>query len=263
MSSTINSLFDVAGKSVVITGATGALGEAVARAMASAGARLTLAAGGSARLDEVAAAARACGAEVVTIAARPDDEKKAEAIINAAVQAYGAVDVLIVASGTNNVSPITDFPQDCWQAVMDANVLGSWLMCRAAGRQMIAQGGGGKVVLVSSTRGKLGHAAGYTAYCPSKHAIDGLARSLACEWGQHGINVNAIAPTVFRSALTAWMFEDDPKGKEAREGMLKRIPLGRLGEPDDLVGAVLYLASRASDFCTGQILYVDGGYTAG
>jgi NAD(P)-dependent dehydrogenase (short-subunit alcohol dehydrogenase family) len=263
MSSTINNLFDVAGKSVVITGATGALGEAVALAMANAGARLTLAAGGAARLDEVAAAARACGAEVATLAARPDDEAKAEAIINAAVQAYGGVDVLVVASGTNNVSPITDFPQDRWQAVMDANVLGSWLMCRAAGRQMIAQGGGGKVVLVSSTRGKLGHAAGYTAYCPSKHAIDGLARSLACEWGQHGINVNAIAPTVFRSALTAWMFEDDPKGKEAREGMLKRIPLGRLGEPDDLVGAVLYLASRASDFCTGQILYVDGGYTAG
>ena len=128
---------------------------------------------------------------------------------------------------------------------------------------MLKQGTGGKIVLVSSTRGKLGHAAGYSAYCPSKSAIDGLTRTLACEWGKSRINVNAVAPTVFRSPLTEWMFRDDEPGKSTREAMLARIPLGRLGEPEDLVGAVLFLLSPASDFCTGQVLYIDGGYTAG
>ena len=104
---------------------------------------------------------------------------------------------------------------------------------------------------------------GYTAYSPSKAAVDLLTKTLACEWGKHRINVNAIGPTVFRSDLTAWMYSEEDPGKSTREAMLARIPLGRLGEPDDFVGAVLFFASAASDFCTGQTLFVDGGYTAG
>jgi NAD(P)-dependent dehydrogenase (short-subunit alcohol dehydrogenase family) len=146
---------------------------------------------------------------------------------------------------------------------MNANVRGSWLACKSAGRQMIEQAEGGRAVLISSTRGKLGHPAGYSAYCTSKAAIDGLTRTLACEWGKHGITVNAIAPTVFRSTLTAWMYEDEGPGRQVREAMLSRIPLGRLGEPEDFVGPLVFLASEASRFVTGQILYVDGGYTAG
>ena len=90
-----------------------------------------------------------------------------------------------------------------------------------------------------------------------------LTQTLACEWGPYGITVNAIAPTVFRSELAAWMFEEEGPGKEYREATLERIPLGRLGEPEDFVGALLYFLSPASDFCTGQVLYVDGGFTAG
>jgi NAD(P)-dependent dehydrogenase (short-subunit alcohol dehydrogenase family) len=116
---------------------------------------------------------------------------------------------------------------------------------------------------MSSARGLFGHPAGYSAYCASKAAIDGITRALGCEWGPTGITVNALAPTVFRSPLTAWMFADDEKAKEVRKGFLARVPKGRLGEPEDLAGPLLFLASRASDFYTGHTLYADGGYTAG
>jgi NAD(P)-dependent dehydrogenase (short-subunit alcohol dehydrogenase family) len=146
---------------------------------------------------------------------------------------------------------------------MSGNVTGVWLLSWAFGKHVIPQGRGGKVVLVSSARGLLGHPAGYTAYCASKSATDGLTRALGCEWGKYNITVNAIAPTVFRSNLTAWMFEDTERGTTTRNGMLARIPMGRLGEPEDLAGPLLFLSSKASDFYTGHILYADGGYTAG
>jgi NAD(P)-dependent dehydrogenase (short-subunit alcohol dehydrogenase family) len=187
----------------------------------------------------------------------------ADAMVAAAVDAFGRLDAVVTASGLNKVAPIVEQDPADWDEVMRANVRGSWLVCRAAGRQMLDQGGGGKVVLVSSTRGKLGHPAGYAAYCPSKAAVDLLCKTLACEWGPQRITVNAIAPTVFRSDLTAWMYAEEGRGRQVREAMLGRIPLGRLGEPEDFVGALIYLLSPASDFCTGHVLYVDGGYTAG
>ncbi len=255
-------LFDVSGRSALITGATGAFGQAAARALAAAGARLTLAGAGEDKLSALAADIEAAGGAVALVLRRPEEEADAEAMVRAAVRAHGGLDIVVTASGMNKVAPIVDMAVSDWDAVMAANVRGSWLVCRAAGRRMIEQGRGGKVVLVSSTRGKLG-LAGYSAYCPSKGAVNLLARTLACEWGPYGITVNAIAPTVFRSDLTAWMYADEGRGKEVREGILSRIPLGRLGEPEDFVGALLFFASSASDFCTGQVLYVDGGYTAG
>jgi NAD(P)-dependent dehydrogenase (short-subunit alcohol dehydrogenase family) len=142
--------------------------------------------------------------------------------------------------------------------IMDANVKGTYLFCKEVGKVMIAQGRGGKVILLGSARGELGMA-NYSAYSPSKGAIHLLTKTLGCEWGPHGINVNAIAPTVFRTALTQWMFDDQAFYKN----FLKRIPIGRLGEPEDFVGTVIYLCSKASDFITGAIICADGGYTAG
>jgi NAD(P)-dependent dehydrogenase (short-subunit alcohol dehydrogenase family) len=260
---TAASLFDVSGRSALITGATGALGSAAARALAANGAKLTLTAGTQDALEQLGAELKNEGAEVELVARRPDSQEDAEAMANAAIKAHGRIDLLVTAAGLNKVAMIEEQSPEDWQTVMDANVRGSWLVCRAAGRHMLDQGEGGKVVLVSSTRGKLGHPAGYSAYCPSKAAIDGLTRTLACEWGPHGITVNAIAPTVFRSDLTAWMYAEEGRGKAVREAMLARIPLGRLGEPDDFVGPLLFLLSPASAFVTGQIVYVDGGYTAG
>lgn len=257
------SLFDIRGKVAVVTGASGAFGALASRILAGAGARLVLAAGKAEELAATAEACRAAGAAVETIARRPSTEADCEAIMDVADRQFGGVDILVVASGMNDVALIGEMSLERFEKVMNGNVTSTWLLCRAFGRRALAQGRGGKVVLVSSARGKLGHPAGYTAYCASKSATDGLTRALGCEWGKSGITVNAIAPTVFRSPLTAWMFEDTEKGKTTREGMLARIPKGRLGEPEDLAGPLLFLASKASDFYTGHILYADGGYTAG
>jgi len=256
-------LFDVRGKSALITGATGAVGSAAACGLARGGAKLTLAGASREKLETLRGELADTGAEVEIVNRRPVTEEDADAMVAAAVGAHGRLDIVVTASGVNKVGLITEQPVEDWQAVMDANVKGSWLVCRSAGRYMIDRGAGGKFILVSSTRARLGLPNGYTAYSPSKAAVDLLTKTLACEWGRHGINVNAIGPTVFRSELTAWMYSDDGPGKSTREAMLARIPLGRLGEPDDFVGALLFFASSASDFCTGQTLFVDGGYTAG
>jgi NAD(P)-dependent dehydrogenase (short-subunit alcohol dehydrogenase family) len=257
------SLFDIRGKTAVVTGASGAFGALAAQVLAGAGANLVLAAGKAKDLAEVSQQCEALGAKVTTVAVRPSSPETCEQIIDAAVKVFGGVDILVVASGKNDVSKIVEMTPDRFLDVMDANVTQSWLMARAAGKQMLQQARGGKVILMSSARGLLGHPAGYTAYCASKSAVDGMTRALGCEWGETGITVNAIAPTVFRSPLTAWMFEDTDKAKDVRKGFLARVPKGRLGEPSDLAGPLLFLASAASDFYTGHILYADGGYTAG
>jgi len=235
----------------------------VCATLGNAGARLTVAAGNVAELGLLKTELDAAGIATTVVARRPNSEADCEAIVNAAVAAYGSVDILVVASGMNDVAPIVDMSPERFQKVMLANVDGAWLIARAAGKQMIAQGKGGKVVFTSSARGKLGHPAGYSAYCTSKSAVDGMTKALGCEWGKYAITVNAIAPTVFRSPLTAWMFADDEKAKTTRAGFLARVPIGRLGEPEDLAGPLLFLCSRASDFHTGHIVYADGGYTAG
>jgi NAD(P)-dependent dehydrogenase (short-subunit alcohol dehydrogenase family) len=183
-------------------------------------------------------------------------------MVEAAVAKHGRLDGVLVASGMNHVQPITEMAVEDFDNVMRANARGAWLVCQAAGRVLLQQGGGGSVVLVSSVRGSLGHPAGYSAYCPSKAATDLLAKSLAAEWGPEGIRVNALAPTVFRSELTEWMYADDEKGRETREAMFSRIPLRRFAQPEDFVGALIYLLSDASSFYTGQVMYLDGGYTA-
>jgi NAD(P)-dependent dehydrogenase (short-subunit alcohol dehydrogenase family) len=257
------SLFDIRGKTAIITGATGAFGALASKVMAGAGANVVLAASKADELQKVAAACAALGGKAEIIAKRPSSEANCNDIVNVAVGKFGRVDILVVASGLNKVSKIVDQKAEDFLEVMDANVTQSWLIARAAGRQMLKQGSGGKVILTSSARGLLGHPAGYTAYCASKSAVDGITKALGCEWGETGITVNALGPTVFRSPLTAWMYEDTDRARDVRKGFLARVPKGRLGEPADLAGPLLFLASAASDFYTGHILYADGGYTAG
>ena len=236
--------FSIEGKSVIVTGASGAMGSEAAKALGAAGANVTLAGTNVAVLEELCALQELAGHSTI-VARRPDELADAEAIVAGAVAAFGGIDGMLVASGMNKVGLITD------QSV-----------AKAAAPVLIDQGRGGSVVLVSSTRGKLGHPAGYTAYCPSKAAVDLLGKTLAAEWGPHQIRCNVLAPTVFRSELTAWMYADDEKGRATREAMFSRIPLKRFAEPEDFVGALVYLLSDSSSFMTGQVLYLDGGYTA-
>jgi NAD(P)-dependent dehydrogenase (short-subunit alcohol dehydrogenase family) len=257
------SLFDIRGKVAVVTGASGSFGSLAATVLAGAGARLILTAGNAKALDETAQQCRELGAEVVTVPRRPGTETDCNAIMDAGLERYGTLDILVVGSGLNDPCPIVEQSLERFENVMDGNLTSEWLLCRAFGQRVIPRSVKAKVVLMSSARGKLGHPAGYTAYCASKAATDGLTRALGCEWGKYGITVNAIAPTVFRSPLTAWMFEDNDKANAVRAGFLARVPLGRLGEPEDLAGPLLFLCSRASDFHTGHTVYADGGYTAG
>jgi len=257
------SLFDVSSKTAIVTGASGAFGALAAKVLAGAGANVVIAAGNASELQKVAEACKQLGGEVYALPMRPASEANCEAIVEASIERFGRLDILVVASGFNKVSKIVDQPAADFLDIIDANVTQSWLMARAAGRQMLKQGGGGKVILMSSARGLLGHPAGYSAYCASKSAVDGITKALGCEWGDAGITVNALGPTVFRSPLTQWMFEDNDRAREVRKGFLTRVPKGRLGEPTDLAGPLLFLASKASDFYTGHILYADGGYTAG
>lgn len=257
------SLFSVKDKVAVITGASGSFGALAAKVLAGAGARIAVVAGRAEALAQTAEQCRELGAEVLEIRGRPDSEDACAAIVDSTMAQFGRLDILVVASGKNDVAKINDMAPARFLDVMDANVTQSWLMARAATAQMMKQGEGGKIVLMSSARGLLGHPAGYTAYCASKAAVDGITRALGCELGPTGITVNAIAPTVFRSPLTAWMFEDNENAQNVRRGFLARVPKGRLGEASDLAGPLLFLASAASDFYTGHTLYADGGYTAG
>ena len=257
------SLFDVRGKTAIVTGATGALGAIAAKTLAAAGANVVACANNAEGLKKVAAQCAGFPGKVEVVAKRPSSEANCDAVVDAAVKKFGGVDILVVASGQNKVSKIVDQKPEDFLDVMDANVTQSWLMARAAARQMLKQGRGGKIILTSSARGLLGHPAGYTAYCASKSAVDGITKALGCELGATGITVNALGPTVFRSPLTEWMYADDDKAKGVRAGFLTRVPKGRLGEPEDLAGPILFLASKASDFYTGHILYADGGYTSG
>ncbi len=252
--------FGLAGKTALITGATGAFGRAAAKALAGAGAKVVLAGSNRAALDSLVSELEAEGSVAVGVALRPSTEENCTDLINAAVR-LGGLDILVSASGTNIAKPIEQMAPTEFDSVMEANVRQSWLICRAAGRVMKEQKRGGKVILVSSARSQAGMA-NYSAYCPSKAAIDLLVKSLACEWGGEKINVNAIAPTVFRSDLTGWLYDAEGPGAKVREKVLERIPLGRLGEPEDFAGTLILLASAASGFMTGHTIRLDGGYTA-
>jgi NAD(P)-dependent dehydrogenase (short-subunit alcohol dehydrogenase family) len=254
----VMNLFDITEKVALITGATGGFGAVAARALAAAGAKVMLTGRNVAKLEEYTKEIVAEGGTAAFSKGDPAIHDDVARVVKATVDAFGGIDVLITAAGVNKPGFIHEQSDDEWQMMMDANVKGTYLFCKEVGKVMIAQGRGGKVILLGSVRGDLGLSR-YTGYCPSKGAVHLMAKTLGCEWGPHKINVNCIAPAVFRTELTQWIYNDPAVHKT----FLGRIPIGRLGEPEDFIGSVIFLSSKASDWMTGSVMYVDGGYTAG
>jgi len=252
-------LFDVTGKTALITGATGALGRAVCMGYGLAGMKVMVTGRKEETCKQLCEELAAEGISCEYSVGDPAVEEDVIKVVNDTVAKFGEINVLVTAAGYNKPQPIIEQELSTWKQIMDSDVQGTWLYCKYAGEQMIRQGQGGKVIMVSSARSKMGMA-GYTGYCTAKGGIDLMAQSLACEWtAKYKINVNTINPTVFRSDLTEWMF--DPESA-VYQNFLKRLPIGRLGEPEDFVGPCIFLASKASDFMTGANVATDGGYWA-
>lgn len=253
----VQNMFSVEGKVAVVTGATGALGKVLAKAYGYAGAKVMMTGRSEGKLKDLEAEFKAEGIDCAYFVADPAKEEDVQALVKATVDKYGEVNILAVCHGFNKPKPILDQTVEEWQYIMDADCKSVYIVLKYTAQQMVAQGKGGKMVVVTSQRSKRGMA-GYTGYCTSKGGADLMVSSLACELSaQHKININSLCPTVFRSELTEWMF--DPES-EVYKNFLKREPIGRLAEPADFAGYALFLSSDASNYITGANCDCSGGY---
>jgi NAD(P)-dependent dehydrogenase (short-subunit alcohol dehydrogenase family) len=244
------------GRHAIVTGASRGLGRACALALAEAGAMLTLVARSEPELGAVAAEIERAGSSAVAAPADVGEEAAVEAVV-AAAERRAPVAILVAAAGLNRTGPTAGYPTADWDLLMDVNLRGTFLACRAVGSAMLARDEGGRIVTMSSQMGAVGYP-GRAAYCASKHAVNGLTKALAVEWAPHGINVNAVAPTFVDTPLTRPMFAEPEFAAEVE----RRIPGGVIATTDDVAAAVLYLAGDRSRSVTGHVLSVDAGWTA-
>lgn len=244
------------GRRALVTGASRGLGRAMAVALASAGADVVCASSRAGGASGTAEEVRSLGRTAWEVAADVADREAVVAMVAEAERKAGPLDILVNNAGTIRRHPAAEFPIESWDAVMRTNLDSAWLLSQHVGRGMIERGSG-KIINIASL---LSFSGGITvpAYTASKHAVAGLTKALANEWGRHGVQVNAIAPGYFRTDNTQRL-QDDPVRSQEISG---RIPAGRWGEPSDIGGAVVFLASSASDYVTGHVLVVDGGWMA-
>lgn len=245
--------FQLDGLSALVTGAAAGIGEAIALSLAEAGA--DVACHGNRRApDETAAKVSALGRRSVALRGDLADKKTPDALVGATVEALGRIDLLINNAGTIRRAPAAEHPDEDWDLVLEVNLSSVFRLCRAAGQRMLAQGRG-KIVNIASL---LSFQGGITvpSYAASKGGVAQLTKALANEWASRGVNVNAIAPGYIRTENTAALQKDPTRSRQ----ILERIPAGRWGEPSDLAGAAVFLCSSASDYVSGHVLVVDGGW---
>ena len=250
-------LFSLEGKSAVVVGGAGGMGRAIAAGFIRYGADVALADVNPKALKQVAAAlVEATGKPVRSYVIDCTDEASVKGAVDSTVADMGGrVDVLVNALGYNVKGAAIEFPMDEWDKLFSVNVKGVMMSCKHFGAQMVKQGGG-KIINLSSVRGQRGALGGNSAYCASKGAVDMITKQLACELAQHKVFVNALGPIITVTPMTAERINNEAARYER---MLLNVPMGRMAHIEDLVGPSVFLASAASDFITGTVLYVDGG----
>jgi gluconate 5-dehydrogenase len=256
-------LFSLEGKVALVTGASSGLGVAFARGLARAGATVVVSARRQERLDETAEMLRAYGGKASAFAADITDDAQFEGVFERVVDEYGRVDIMVNNAGYTDRSGLRNDQSAMKRvrSIVELDLVATINGCRLAAQQMLAQPEKGNIINVSSILGRVGSEFRAASYHAAKGGVDALTRVLALEYAREGIRVNAIAPSYFDGTeLMDQVFNAAP---ETREHSISRTPMGRLGQPADLEGAVVYLASEAARFVTGHILYVDGGWTAG
>ena len=253
----MSDIFDLSGKVAIVTGASRGLGQGMARALAGAGADLVLTSRDASTLAPFIEELAALGRKALPVQVDVTRQTDIAHMVDAAMKAYGQIDILVNNAGLNIRKPSLDVTWEDWDTVVGTNLKGSYFCAQAVGREMIKRRTG-KIINIGSCTSVFGMEA-VVPYAASRGGALQMTKSLAAEWGRYGINVNLLAPGWFKTAQTAALYENQPW----LDMITGRIPLGRPGQPHDLDGPVIFLASDASAYMTGQILLVDGGFTTG
>ena len=249
-------LFDLTGKVAMVTGSTRGLGETAAMALAKAGADVAICGRSQADLKRVTGAVQALGRKASGFPLDVTSKEKIHQGVGAIVETFGRIDILVNNAGVNYRVPVLEYPEDQWDLILNTNLKGYYLVAQAVVPQMIERGYG-KVINISSIAGQVG-VVNLLAYASSKGGVNQMTRVMAVEWAKLGVRVNAIAPTYFETELVT-QIRNDPERMQFITG---RTPMGRFGKLPELEGLVIFLAAPASDFMTGQIVCIDGGWTA-
>ena len=255
----LRDVFSLAGRSALVTGAGSGLGLAVAEGLAQFGAAVAVIDLDRAAAQEVADGITASGGRAIALGCDVSDHEQVASTVAGTVEALGDIHVLVSNAGIGDRAPAEKMSPEQWQRVLDVNLSGAWYFDQAVGRHMIERGIKGCIINTSSITSLVGITTGNANYAATKGALNALTRTLAIEWAPYGIRVNAIAPTHVKTALIEQKMAEDPA---LADFFLGNIPLGRLGTPEDIAGAAIYLASEAAALVTGHVLVVDGGHTA-
>ena len=255
----LNDLFGLQGKVAIVTGASSGLGVAFSEALADAGANVVCASRRLNSVEQTASQIRERGGDAIALAVDVADEQAVQAMVDETINHFGRLDILVNNAGIAVSGPPEDLSLEDWQRVLDVDLTGVFLCAQTAARTMIAAGQGGRIINIASILGAVAsEPTPASAYSAAKGGVINLTRDLAVHWAPYGILVNAIGPGYFPSDMTRAAFEQP----EYLEQLERRTPLGRLGNVDELKGIVIYLASEASSYVTGQTIFVDGGWTA-
>jgi len=249
-------LFNLEGRLAVVTGGTSGIGRALSLGLADAGADVVATARRQQQVDDTAAEIESRRRQTLRVASDVGDRGSLEELLAATLERFGKVDILVNCAGTIKRTPTLDLPEAEWNNILNTNLTGTLRACQVFGRAMLERGYG-RIVNIASLNSFVALKE-VAAYAASKAGVASLTRSLAIEWANKGVTVNAVAPGIFRTELNADLLDSTPRGKE----LLMRTPMGRFGKTEELVGGVVYLASDAASFVTGQILVVDGGFLA-